>query len=55
MSQQMLSLLLLLLIPDRIILEPMVATKLKGDFKTGKRINIKKIIPYIAVSHHHHH
>ena len=32
----------------RHILEPMVATKLKGDFRTGKRINVKKIIPYIA-------
>jgi midasin (ATPase involved in ribosome maturation) len=32
----------------RIILEPMVATKLKGDYRTGKRISIKKVIPYIA-------
>ncbi|KAG7889896.1 hypothetical protein KL936_002570 [Ogataea polymorpha] len=32
----------------RLILEPTVATKLKGDYKTGKRLNMKKIIPYIA-------
>jgi len=32
----------------RIILEPILATKLKGDYRTGKRINIKKVIPYIA-------
>jgi MoxR-like ATPase len=34
----------------RMILEPLVATKLKGDYKTGKRISLKKIIPYIASS-----
>jgi len=34
----------------RMILEPMLATKLRGDYKHGKRINIKKIIPYIASS-----
>lgn len=33
-----------------IILEPMIATKLRGDYRTGKRISIKKIIPYIASS-----
>ena len=32
----------------RLILAPTVADKLQGDYKTGKRINIKKIIPYIA-------
>lgn len=32
----------------RLILEPTMATKLKGDYKTGKRINMKKVIPYIA-------
>jgi midasin len=32
----------------RLILEPTLATKLKGDYKTGKRLNMKKIIPYIA-------
>jgi len=32
----------------RAILEPLSATRLKGDYRTGKRINIKKIIPYIA-------
>ncbi|EFA84854.1 type A von Willebrand factor domain-containing protein [Heterostelium album PN500] len=32
----------------RLILEPTLATKLEGDYKTGKRINMKKVIPYIA-------
>ncbi|CAG8452138.1 711_t:CDS:10 [Ambispora gerdemannii] len=32
----------------RLILEPTMATRLKGDYKTGKRLNMKKIIPYIA-------
>lgn len=32
----------------RLILEPTLATKLRGDYKTGKRLNMKKIIPYIA-------
>ncbi|KAH8705746.1 putative midasin [Talaromyces proteolyticus] len=32
----------------RLILAPTLATKLRGDFRTGKRLNIKKIIPYIA-------
>lgn len=32
----------------RLILEPTMATRLKGDFRTGKRLNMKKIIPYIA-------
>eukprot|EP00164_Ancoracysta_twista_P012542 GFYU01019721.1.p1 GENE.GFYU01019721.1~~GFYU01019721.1.p1 ORF type:complete len:396 (-),score=107.18 GFYU01019721.1:89-1108(-) len=32
----------------RLILAPTDADKLQGDYKTGKRINIKKIIPYIA-------
>ena len=32
----------------RLILEPTMATKLKGDYRTGKRLNMKKIIPYIA-------
>ena len=32
----------------RLILAPTLATKLKGDYKSGKRINMKKIIPYIA-------
>ncbi|ANB14892.1 AAA family ATPase midasin [Sugiyamaella lignohabitans] len=34
----------------RLILEPTQATKLRGDFKTGKRLNMKRIIPYIASS-----
>ena len=30
------------------ILEPTKAAKLQGDFRTGKRLNMRKIIPYIA-------
>ncbi|GAA5961125.1 hypothetical protein JCM3765_001235 [Sporobolomyces pararoseus] len=32
----------------RLILEPTLATRLKGDYRSGKRLNMKKIIPYIA-------
>jgi midasin len=32
----------------RIILEPTQMSKMQGDFKTGKRLNMRKIIPYIA-------
>lgn len=32
----------------RLILEPTLATRLKGDFRTGKRLNMKKVIGYIA-------
>ncbi|CAB1340438.1 unnamed protein product, partial [Coregonus sp. 'balchen'] len=32
----------------RLILEPTQAAKLKGDFRTGKRLNMRKVIPYIA-------
>ncbi|KAK4694943.1 midasin, partial [Lecanoromycetidae sp. Uapishka_2] len=32
----------------RLILEPTLASKMRGDFRTGKRLNIKRIIPYIA-------
>lgn len=35
----------------RLILQPTKATKMRGDFRTGKRLNIKKIIPYIASSY----
>ncbi|CAM6097712.1 unnamed protein product [Calypogeia fissa] len=34
----------------RMILEPTLAARLQGDYRTGKRINMKKIIPYIASS-----
>jgi midasin len=27
----------------RLVLEPTVASKLQGDYKTGKRINMKKV------------
>ncbi|XP_056176640.1 midasin isoform X2 [Syzygium oleosum] len=32
----------------RLVMEPTLASKLRGDYKTGKRINMKKVIPYIA-------
>lgn len=32
----------------RLVLEPTQTSRLKGDYKTGKRINMRKIIPYIA-------
>ena len=32
----------------RLILTPTQATRMRGDFRTGKRLNIKRIIPYIA-------
>lgn len=32
----------------RLVLEPTLATRLKGDYRTGKRLNMRKIIPYIA-------
>ncbi|KAJ3340670.1 AAA ATPase midasin [Gonapodya sp. JEL0774] len=32
----------------RLILEPTIASKLRGDYKTGKRLNMRKVIPYIA-------
>ncbi|XP_017978548.1 PREDICTED: midasin [Theobroma cacao] len=32
----------------RLVMEPTLASKLQGDYKTGKRLNMKKVIPYIA-------
>ena len=32
----------------RLILEPTLATRLRGDYSTGKRLNMRKIISYIA-------
>ncbi|KFM76679.1 Midasin, partial [Stegodyphus mimosarum] len=32
----------------RLVLEPTKMSKLKGDYRTGKRLNMRKIIPYIA-------
>ncbi|XP_011501205.1 PREDICTED: midasin-like [Ceratosolen solmsi marchali] len=32
----------------RLVLEPTQASRLKGDYRTGKRINMRKIIPYVA-------
>ncbi|TKA63084.1 hypothetical protein B0A55_13097 [Friedmanniomyces simplex] len=35
----------------RLVLHPTQATKMRGDFRTGKRLNLKRIIPYIASSY----
>lgn len=32
----------------RLILAPTQATKMRGDFRTGKRLNMRRILPYIA-------
>lgn len=32
----------------RLILEPTQATRLQGDYRSGKRLNMKRLIPYIA-------
>lgn len=32
----------------RLILEPTEASRLQGDYRTGRRINMRKVIPYIA-------
>ncbi|GBG32276.1 Midasin [Hondaea fermentalgiana] len=32
----------------RLLLEPTLASKLRGDYRTGKRINMRRVIPYIA-------
>ena len=32
----------------RLILEPTLASRLRGSYKSGKRLDMKKIIPYIA-------
>ncbi|EPQ27974.1 uncharacterized protein PFL1_04301 [Pseudozyma flocculosa PF-1] len=32
----------------RLILAPTLATRLNGDFRTGKRLNMRKIVPFIA-------
>lgn len=32
----------------RLVLEPTTATKLKGDYRTGTRINMRRVIAYIA-------
>jgi midasin len=34
----------------RLVLAPTHAAKLRGDFKTGKRLNMRRIVPYIASS-----
>ncbi|KAL7560158.1 hypothetical protein ACA910_013168 [Epithemia clementina (nom. ined.)] len=35
----------------RLVMEPLVASKLRGDYRTGKRINMKRVIGYIASSY----
>ena len=32
----------------RLILEPPLAARMQGDYRTGKRLNMRKIIPYLA-------
>merc|ERR1719469_681773 len=32
----------------RLVMEPLLATKLRGDYRAGKRINMKRVIGYIA-------
>lgn len=32
----------------RLILEPSLTAKLRGDYRTGKRLNMRKVIPYVA-------
>ena len=32
----------------RLVMEPLVASKLRGDYRSGKRINMKRVIGYIA-------
>eukprot|EP00794_Sanderia_malayensis_P000585 gene585-1245_t len=32
----------------RLVLEPTLASKLRGDYRSGKRLNMRKVIPYIA-------
>jgi midasin len=32
----------------RTVLEPTVAARLRGDFRSGKRLNVRRLIPYIA-------
>ncbi|PSN42598.1 hypothetical protein C0J52_08698, partial [Blattella germanica] len=32
----------------RLVLEPSQASRLQGDYRTGRRINMRKVIPYIA-------
>jgi len=35
----------------RLVMEPLVATKLQGDYRSGKRINMRRVIGYIASSY----
>jgi len=33
----------------RLILEPTLASKMRGDYRTGKRINMKKVAVPLAI------
>ncbi|CEF65608.1 Midasin [Strongyloides ratti] len=35
----------------RIIIEPTIASKLEGDYRSGKRLNMRRLISYIASGH----
>uniref|UniRef100_A0AC35TJ71 Midasin n=1 Tax=Rhabditophanes sp. KR3021 TaxID=114890 RepID=A0AC35TJ71_9BILA len=35
----------------RIIIEPSIASKLEGDYRSGKRLNMRRLISYIASGH----
>ena len=32
----------------RLIIEPTKRSRLRGDYKSGKRLNMRRIIPYVA-------
>lgn len=32
----------------RLVMQPTQAAKLRGDYRTGKRLNMRKVIPYVA-------
>jgi midasin len=32
----------------RLVFDATIAAKLKGDFRTGKRLNLRKVIPFIV-------
>ena len=32
----------------RLVLEPTLATRLQGDYRTGKRINMRRVVGYVA-------
>ena len=32
----------------RVVLEPTVTARLKGDYRTGKRLNMRRVLDYVA-------